>query len=243
MIVYKATNRINNKVYVGQYNGELVERRWAQHVREADRGGARYLCRAIRKYGAENFMVEVLHHANSKKELDAMETFFIILHQSHTSENGYNLTLGGEGSVGWIPKKETRELWSKQRTGKPVSEQQLINLSIGWKRDRAQIGAITKKVWQRPERRAKLQARTKASFDQALNEYLQNPVNCAVCNAVIMPLPHQKDKKFVSRLHNRKHCSTVCSNRARVGEKHKMTLEWRQAISLGKHARFAKAGV
>lgn len=238
MIVYKITSRVDGKVYIGQFYGELAERRLQQHVREAKRGGERYLCRAMRKHGFENFQTEVIHRAETKLELNAMETFFIVLHQSHKPENGYNMTLGGEGSYGRIPSTATKNLWSKQRKGRPATEIQLSNLAIGWKRDSKLISKESKQVWQRPERRAKLAARTQIGFEQALIEYLANPKCCEICSSVIVPLSHQKEKRFVTRLRNRNYCSSACSNRARIGEKHgSMPQQQRQAISLAKRAK------
>jgi len=149
-----------------------------------------------------------------------METFFIILHQSHKPENGYNMTMGGEGSYGWTPSKETKALWSKQRRGRPASGQQLANLTVGrrWMASpegRKAVSEISRLVWQRPERRTGLEARTQASFKRALTEYLRNPVKCEVCSKIVAPLPHRVDKKWVSRLRNRKHCSRVCANKVK----------------------------
>jgi hypothetical protein len=74
---------------------------------------------------------EVIYRAKTADELSKMETFFIVLHQSHKVENGYNMTLGGEGTVGRIISERTRQLWSEQRKGRPVTAQQLKNLALG----------------------------------------------------------------------------------------------------------------
>jgi len=109
MLVYRITNTVNGKVYIGKWEGSSVNRRWKEHRYRARRGSPFYFHNAIRKYGAEAFTVEVLHQAKTKEELRKMETFFIILHQSHKPENGYNLTMGGDGL---IPNEETRRKMS-----------------------------------------------------------------------------------------------------------------------------------
>ncbi len=99
MIVYRITNRVNGKVYIGKTVHTLVQR-WKWHL--ADARGNRYqthFYKALRKYGPEAFTIEILYQAKTKFELSRMETFFIVLHQSYRAENGYNGTLGGDGAA------------------------------------------------------------------------------------------------------------------------------------------------
>jgi group I intron endonuclease len=117
MIVYKVTNTKNGKVYIGKWRGTSVLQRWRLQIAEANRGGTRYFCKAIRKYGAEAFTVEVIYQAKTDNELSKMETFFIILHQSHKPENGYNLTLGGEGVSGYNHTPEWKNAASQRMKG------------------------------------------------------------------------------------------------------------------------------
>jgi group I intron endonuclease len=97
MRIYRRTNTVNGKVYIGKTT-QPVDVRWQQMLSEV-RGGARApIYNAIRKYGAAAFKTDILYTAQTLHELSRMETFFIILHQSHKTENGYNLTLGGDGA-------------------------------------------------------------------------------------------------------------------------------------------------
>lgn len=66
------------------------------HLAAVRRGSQYHFHRAIRKYGADAFRLEVIYTAKTTAELTAMETFFIVLYQSHKPENGYNMTLGGD---------------------------------------------------------------------------------------------------------------------------------------------------
>lgn len=90
-IIYKVTNKVNGKSYIGQTRYTL-EFRWRQHLHKKDNV---YFHNAIKKYGAENFSVEVLEECDVDK-LNSREIFYIAKY--NTFENGYNLTLGGDGN-------------------------------------------------------------------------------------------------------------------------------------------------
>lgn len=124
MVVYRITNTINGKIYVGQTTQPL-ERYLKYHVHRArsQRDGNRYFHNALRKYGVDAFKIEQIYLAKSKHELDMMERFFIILHQSHVKTEGYNSTLGGEGTLGSRRSKEAKEAISKANTGRLVSDE------------------------------------------------------------------------------------------------------------------------
>ena len=95
--IYKITNKINNKVYIGQ--SVNVEERLREHQLRAFRSPEtnkeynKALYQAIRKYGVENFTYELILKC-SKEELDRYEHQYIILYQSNKSDKGYNETSG-----------------------------------------------------------------------------------------------------------------------------------------------------
>lgn len=94
MYIYKITNKINNKVYIGQTIND-IETRWKRHCNDAltNRIDTKF-SRAIRKYGPDNFIVEQLDSATSKKELDEKEKYWI--KEYNSTILGYNCTDGGE---------------------------------------------------------------------------------------------------------------------------------------------------
>jgi len=96
MLVYKITNTVNGKVYIGQTVGTL-HKRWSAHKTDA-RNGKKSLtiCKAIRKYGPENFCAEELATASSIEMLNELEIHFINLYRSHDPKFGYNSTFGGD---------------------------------------------------------------------------------------------------------------------------------------------------
>ena len=96
MIVYKITNDINGKIYVGQTIGTL-QNRWRGHLSKAKNGCSFALHNAIRKYGSEHFHPEVIDIACSHDELDKKEAYWISELNSKIP-NGYNIREGGQTS-------------------------------------------------------------------------------------------------------------------------------------------------
>lgn len=102
-LVYKVTNLVNGKMYIGQTKQTITER-WQGHKCAARYGigikGKRrftYFLNAIKKHGAENFVVEVVDRASNQKQLDALERKHI--RNLDTQHTGYNRTTGGEHPV------------------------------------------------------------------------------------------------------------------------------------------------
>lgn len=92
--IYKITNNINNKCYIGRAIN--INRRWAVHKRRAtipNKEYDKYLYRAFRKYGIENFTFEILEEC-AINELDDKENYYILLYQSNDRDKGYNMTSG-----------------------------------------------------------------------------------------------------------------------------------------------------
>ena len=92
MIIYKITNLINSKVYIGQTRYSLAHR-WSAHCRTRSHSTA--LTAAIQKYGRENFKKEILNTYNDLESLNIAEREAIKEYNS-LSPNGYNLTIGGD---------------------------------------------------------------------------------------------------------------------------------------------------
>lgn len=94
--IYQITNKINNKIYIGKTEFS-VEKRFKEHCKDAfrERNEKRPLYNAMKKYGIENFIVEILEEVNDGKMLEEREIYWI--EQKDSYRNGYNATLGGEG--------------------------------------------------------------------------------------------------------------------------------------------------
>lgn len=93
MIIYKATNKVNGKIYIGQTIQPLYKR-WQDHCR-GDKTRDSYLHRAIAKHGIENFIIEQIDSAQTIEELNTKEETYIKA-LNCLSPNGYNLLPGGD---------------------------------------------------------------------------------------------------------------------------------------------------
>lgn len=96
MIIYKATNKINGKMYIGQTTHTL-EWRKKKHLQDSKRMDS-YFYRAINKYGWDNFEWEILDStATTKEELNILEKRYIAQYGTFDDKTkGYNSTSGGE---------------------------------------------------------------------------------------------------------------------------------------------------
>lgn len=121
--IYKITNLINGKCYIGQ-TSRSIEQRWKDHKRNSGRLSFA-LSLALQKYGRENFIIEEIFSAFDQNSLDFHEKLFIIQFNS-LAPNGYNLTSGGEHP---ILSKETREKISKSHIGKIMSKETRAKMS------------------------------------------------------------------------------------------------------------------
>jgi len=125
-LIYKITNRVNAKSYIGQTIKSL-DGRIQQHIRNTQKKGYP-LCRAFRKYGIENFSWEVLYKDIPLDLLDIAEICTIYTYDTFGT-NGYNCSEGGEGSRGRILSKETKLKISKTSEGRPKSKETREKLS------------------------------------------------------------------------------------------------------------------
>lgn len=145
MIIYKATNKINGMSYIGQTTQRLKYRKIAHKTKAFScKTKDTYFYRAIKKYGFDSFDWQILEHCDSKEELDEMEFHYIKQYNTFKPE-GYNLTFGGEGSVGYRHTNKTRSIMSDAsfRSDKHVNRGKC--LSKEWRKKISL--ANTNKIW------------------------------------------------------------------------------------------------
>ena len=106
--IYKITNLVNNKAYIGQTK-QPIEIRWEAHIYAAYRendDNRYYLHRAINKYGLEKFKFEIIEEVTNTK-LDEREIYWIAHFHTYRYDEkgnqGYNLTRGGKGNWKFEP--------------------------------------------------------------------------------------------------------------------------------------------
>lgn len=130
MYIYKITNLINGKIYIG-LSTKTIEASQTYY------GSGSLIKEAIRKYGKINFTKEILEQEIESREiLTELEKYWIAHYKSNTREVGYNLTHGGDGTGGLEFTKERRDKIGnanrKPKTGKALESSQ-NNMAIARK--------------------------------------------------------------------------------------------------------------
>jgi group I intron endonuclease len=122
MIIYKITNIINGRVYIGQTVMTLA-RRWSQHS-TSKKNSPMY--NAFRKYGREAFTIEAICSALSPEHLNELEQYFIKKYDCLVPK-GYNLTSGGDSA--FTRSQETKDQQRDSMLGHTVSEETRAKIS------------------------------------------------------------------------------------------------------------------
>jgi group I intron endonuclease len=116
-IVYKITNQITNKSYIG-WTGQPLEARWFQHQKLAEKNlDNRPFYNAIRKYGTDCWTTEVLITVKDKSVAKQKEIEYIQLFESYN--HGYNATRGGDGNNDMKMSPESNQARSAALKGRP----------------------------------------------------------------------------------------------------------------------------
>lgn len=131
-IIYKTTCLINQKIYIGQ----------SKYNKKEYLGSGKLILKAIKKYGKDSFIKEILIEGDlSKEELDSLEIKYIYEQKSTDVNIGYNIESGGHGNSylqnikisesnkGRIISDDTKLKISKSKLGKRASDIARENLS------------------------------------------------------------------------------------------------------------------
>jgi len=116
VIVYKVTNKVNGKIYIGKTIYSLKER-----MRCHLKSKAGIFSKALRKYGMQSFDFKIIDIAKRNETLLEKEKYWIKYYRSKVP-NGYNLTDGGEGMCGYCLSEETKQKISKSQIGLQAGE-------------------------------------------------------------------------------------------------------------------------
>jgi group I intron endonuclease len=111
---YVVVNTINNKKYIG-ITTTTLKQRWSLHVMASKyRDYKSALYNAMSKYGADKFSIHLMYNCNSWEKLVLWEKQTIIEQQTKVP-NGYNITDGGEGSLGLVHTEEFKRNLSEMK--------------------------------------------------------------------------------------------------------------------------------
>lgn len=123
MFIYCIKNTKNNKIYIGQTVKD-INIRFAEHIDDALANSNCILHRAMKKYGIENFYVELVETVECRSLLSPQEIFWIAQH-STLAPNGYNMTVGGEGGNTYIALSQEKMQEIKQKISKTHSNKKI----------------------------------------------------------------------------------------------------------------------
>ena len=108
--VYKTTSLLNGRIYIGQKIGKFTSKYL---------GSGSILKLAIKKYGRENFICELIQHAKNKEELNRLEIFYISEARKFLlPEELFNINDGGEGTS----PETVRAFWKDEKYRKNMIE-------------------------------------------------------------------------------------------------------------------------
>ena len=128
----------NGKVYIGLTTTSL-KRRKSGHRNCAKGNDTRILYNALRRYTMEDtFELMEIDTADTEEELCEKEIMYISKYNSFDIKYGYNMTLGGEGTNGWVPTQEQKR---KNSETKKKYFQNLVHLE----KTSYKVGSISKK--------------------------------------------------------------------------------------------------
>ena len=134
-VVYRLVNRETGQSYVGR-TFNFKKRLWEHNYLAKRASGItleRPIIKAIREFGMNAFEPEVLYEAEGPNRdevdriLDEKEKYFIEKYDSIS--NGYNLTVGGKGTIGYTQSQATKDKRNKANTGKKRSQEYKIFMS------------------------------------------------------------------------------------------------------------------
>ena len=117
MIIYKVTNNVNGKIYIGQ-TIRTIDERISEHQRKKNS----LIGKAIKRYGIESFTIESIETVTTIEMLNNREIYWI-KHFKCMIPNGYNQCEGGNNTIGYVHREESKQKMSEQRKGRTLSEE------------------------------------------------------------------------------------------------------------------------
>ena len=191
----------NNKVYIG-ITQQIPEKRWKKGLGYDSH--QKIMKRAIKKYGWENIKHEILFTNLSKQEACDKEIELIAFYDSTNKEKGYNVSEGGEGTIGVKPTEESKQKNRIAHLGKKASLETRKKISESNKgkhnikrteEQKKKISEATKKAMQNPEVRKRLSETHSGKNHRNYGKHLSDETKKKISKATIGK--HKKGKKVM----------------------------------------------
>lgn len=127
MILYYIKNNINNKLYIGK-TSKNIKKRFNKHLYCVRNKINRRLYDSMNKHGLDNFSYGIIYESKSLSNpaLNLLEVIAINFFKSYYTENGYNMTKGGDGGV---MSPEVRKRISEKKKGQKHTEESKRKIS------------------------------------------------------------------------------------------------------------------
>lgn len=193
--IYKITNDINDKVYIGKtYN--TIEERWKEHCKDSkkERDKKRPLYNAMNKYGIENFHIKLIEETNNPEE---REKYWIEYYGSF--KYGYNATTGGDGRP-YVDIDLIIKLWNEGKNNKEI--QQITGYDGKTIRNHLKNNGITEE--ERKQRGKEWQIKSVAMLDKESEEILK------VFSTT------SETETFLKKPGSRRHVAEVCKGKRKT---------------------------
>ena len=108
--IYKTTNLINNRVYIGKHLGRFDSNYF---------GSGKIIKNAINKYGKSKFKLNIIIYSDNEYKLNELEKFYIAKYRKLFGRTLlYNISDGGGGCTGYKHSKKIRNILKQRQTGK-----------------------------------------------------------------------------------------------------------------------------
>lgn len=135
--IYKITNLANGKIYIGKHSTD--------NLNDSYMGSGKIIKNARSKYGKNAFKKDIIAFSDNEDSLNLLEKFYIKKYKSQDSSIGYNLTDGGEGTLGISHSGEKNPMYGKHHSdetkakiiashkgmlGKHLSEESKAKISV-----------------------------------------------------------------------------------------------------------------
>lgn len=158
--IYKIINIKNQKIYIGQTTKKRPTDRFSQHkyfaLHPQQEKSISYLHRAMKSDGIDNFKFEIIEQVDNLL-LNEREKYWIKQYNSLTP-NGYNLTVGGQGTPGFSRPQSQEE---RNKKGNSIKRYYQNHPQA-----REKVSQRTKELWRNPEYREKVISSNKKFYQQ-----------------------------------------------------------------------------